>query len=438
MNANNNNNNLNIDNQNISNSLEIPPNLNLEENNGAFATGVNIIGQKKEVILPPIRKQTPPKHQQIPTESSIIQVTIDSPTFFEKAIPEYNPNFLSLTIPVDLSKIKRNALNSIGKVKFNHFVQNAALNELMDALISDGFWFIVGFFQNSNENLIEKEDDIRIKKIKISNRNEKKLVISSILRRMSTNYFKFFIRVCDMGPSRKNDPALNAFRDFISQCVFYSIYLAFPKSRHLFNEDFRNRIVFFFAYLFNGLTSENTFAVLHWELDLGKGNIIENNFKYKEDEHMKLPTLNELQQLLEKIYNRKKFLGENKRKKRKFRDDINSDILNTPLYRLYAETNKFETLNLVKPIKMSNRKIIDIYSVNKQHAAYLKNARDTIRNVHERKIQYKKEIAEKEKEFQNQINEVKENENRIKKELANIKIQNVQEYANYCIFISSK
>jgi hypothetical protein len=153
---------------------------------------------------------------------------------------------------------------------------------------------------------------------------------------------------------------------------------------------------------------------------------------------MKLPTLNELQQLLEKIYNRKKFLGENKRKKRKFRDDINSDILNTPLYRLYAETNKFETLNLVKPIKMSNRKIIDIYSVNKQHAAYLKNARDTIRNVHERKIQYKKEIAEKEKEFQNQINEVKENENRIKKELANIKIQNVQEYANYCIFISSK
>ena len=30
---------------------------------------------------------------------------------------------------------------------------------------------------------------------------------------------------------------------------------------------------------------------------------------------MKLPTLNELQQLLEKIYNRKKFLGENKRKK---------------------------------------------------------------------------------------------------------------------------
>ena len=436
----NNNTNLNTNNQpdskNILNSLEIAPNLNLEENNGAFATGVNIIGQKKEkeVILPPIRKQTP---KILSTESSY-NLPTNSPTFFDIKIPESTSSTLSLKIPVDLQKIKRNALNSIGKIKFNHFIQNSALNELMDHLISDGFWFIVGFFQSSNENKIEKEDDIKTKKIKTQKKNEKILIIISILRRMSTNYFKFFIRVCDLGPSRKNDPALNAFRDFMSQCVFYSIYLAFPKSRHLFNEEFRNRIVFFFAYLFNGLTSENTFAVLHWELDLGKGNIIENNKIYKEDEKMNLPLLSELQNLLEKIYNRKKFLGEKKKKKKKFRDDVNSDILNTPLYRLYAETNKFETLNLVKPIKMSNRKIIDIYSIDKQHARFLKEAREILKNANERKIQYKKEIAEKEKEFQNQINEVKENENRIKKELADIKIQNVQEYANYCIFISSK
>ena len=418
------------------------------EGTEVFTTGVNIIVTKKEkekekekeIILPPIKN--PPslqKEEKKEEEEKIEEIPIiKSPTFFDITPPKFIQGELSLSIPVDLIKIKKNAVNSISKVKFSHFLQNPALNELIDALISDSFWFIVCFFQSKNNNEIKPDDDLQTKRMKINNRNENFQIISQILKRMSCNYFKFFIRVCDMGPSRKNDPALNAFRDFISQCVFYSIYLAFPKSRHLFNEDFRNRIVFFFAYLFNGLTSENTFAVLHWELDLGKGNIIENNFKYKEDEHMKLPTLNELQQLLEKIYNRKKFLGENKRKKRKFRDDINSDILNTPLYRLYAETNKFETLNLVKPIKMSNRKIIDIYSVNKQHAAYLKNARDTIRNVHERKIQYKKEIAEKEKEFQNQINEVKENENRIKKELANIKIQNVQEYANYCIFISSK
>ena len=112
--------------------------------------------------------------------------------------------------------------------------------------------------------------------------------------------------------------------------------------------------------------------------------------------------------------------------------------MNTPLYKLYAETNKFETLNLVKPIKISNRRIIDIYQISKQHALYVKYAKDTLKNVAERKAQYEKEIAEKDAEFQNQIAEVKQNENRIKRELADIKIQRVQEYANYCIFISSK
>jgi hypothetical protein len=57
---------------------------------------------------------------------------------------------------------------------------------------------------------------------------------------------------------------------------------------------------------------------------------------------------------------------------------VNSDILNALLCRLYAETNKFETLGLVKPIKISIRKIIDFYSVNKQPADYLQNARDNI------------------------------------------------------------
>ena len=87
---------------------------------------------------------------------------------------------------------------------------------------------------------------------------------------------------------------------------------------------------------------------------------------------------------------------------------------------------------------MPNRKIIDIYQISKLHSNYVKFAKDTLKNVAERKAQHKKEIAEKDAEFQNQINEVKANENRIKKELNDIKIQNVQEYANYCIFISSK
>ena len=239
-----------------------------------------------------------------------------------------------------------------------------------------------------------------------------------------------------MGPTRKNDSALNSFKNFMSHSVFYSIYLAFPKSRDLFNEEFRNRIVYFFTYLFNGLVSENNFVELQWGLDLGKGNIIENNIKSKDALSMNLPNMSELQILIDQILNKDKYKGKMKKKKFKRRDEVNSDILNTPLYRIYAETNKFETLNLVKPIKMSNRKIIDIYQMNKIHSGYVKFAKDTLRNAAERKAQYLKEIKEKEEEFQKQINEIKSNEERVKKELESIKIQRVQEYANYCIFLS--
>ena len=411
--------------------------INLNENNGAFATAIDYKGgnkQEKEITLPPIKKQTPPKPEEPKSEIILIK----SPTFFEVHPPQYDPKNLSLPIPVDIIKIKKNALNSInasGKNKFNEFLKKPALRELIDALISDSFWFVVCFFQSKNDNY-DKNDDEQNSKIKVISKSEQTKLISEILCRMSCNYFKFFIRVCDMGQTRKNDSALNSFKNFMSHSVYYSIYLAFPKSRHLFNEEFRNRIVYFFTYLFNGLVSENNFVELHWGLDLGKGNIIETGTKSKDFIPMKLPNMSELQGLIDQILNKDKFKGKMKKNKKLKKDEVNSDILNTPLYRIYAETNKFETLNLVKPIKMSNRKIIDIYQMNKVHAGYVKFAKDTLRNAAERKAQYLKEIREKEEEFQKQINEIKNNEERVKKELENIKIQRVQEYANYCIFLS--
>ena len=336
-------------------------------------------------------------------------------------------------------KLKKNALNSINsskKNKFSEFLKNKALSELIDALISDSFWFVVCFFQSKNENYAKTEEDNQNSISKISSKNDQIKLISEILTRISGNYFKFFIRVADLGPIRKHDSALNSFKNFMSHSVYYSIYLAFPKSRHLFNEEFRNRIVYFFTYLFNGLVSENNFVELHWELDLGKGNIIENNTKEKDIIPMKLPTMTELQNLIDKIMNKDKFKGKMKKNGKRKKDEINTDILNTPLYRIYAETHKFETLNLVKPIKMSNRKIIDIYAINKIHAGYVKFAKDTLREAAERKAQCLKKIKEKEEEYQKQINEIKANEDRVKKELENIKLQRVQEYANYCIFLS--
>ena len=237
--------------------------VNLNENNGAFATGIDYIGgnkPEKEITLPLIKKQTPPKVEEPKPEIILIK----SPTFFEVHPPQYDPNNLSLPIPVDIVKIKKNALNSINsskKNKFSEFLKMKALCELIDALISDSFWFVVCFFQSKNENYGKPEDDTQYSKSKISSKNDQLKPISEILMRISSNYFKFFIRVGDLGPIRKNDSALNSFKNFMCHSVYYSIYLAFPKSRHLFDEEFRNRIVYFFTYLFNGLVSENNFVI---------------------------------------------------------------------------------------------------------------------------------------------------------------------------------
>ena len=102
--------------------------VNLNENNGAFATGIDYIGgnkPEKEITLPPIKKQTPPKLDEPKSDIIIVK----SLTFFEIHPPQYDPSNLSLPIPVDIIKIKKNALNSIntsGKTKFSEFLKKPA------------------------------------------------------------------------------------------------------------------------------------------------------------------------------------------------------------------------------------------------------------------------------------------------------------------------
>jgi hypothetical protein len=282
--------------------------------------------------------------------------------FLEAYPPKFNPKKLSLELPIDISKIKKNANNSTSKVKFNSILKNSTLSQLIDALIADSFWFVVCFFQSINELARTRRDEL-VKQV------------TEILKRMSCNYFKFFINICDEGPSRKNDSVLNVFRDFMSQCVFYSLYLAFPKSRHIFNEDFRNRIISLFAYLYNGLNSQNPFSAQHWDLDLGKGNIIDNfntnlsNKNKDSEKSIRLPDISDFDSLIQShfkksdtgIQKNESIHGVNKHKNITEKTaTVTTTILNTPLYRLYTENNRFETLNMIKPIKFSHRKVIDV------------------------------------------------------------------------------
>ena len=88
--------------------------INLNENNsGGFATGIDYIGGKrpsKEVILPPIKKPTPPIEEEEKEEEILDKnkPKSKSKTFFEAHPKPYDPKELSLSMPVDIEKIKKN------------------------------------------------------------------------------------------------------------------------------------------------------------------------------------------------------------------------------------------------------------------------------------------------------------------------------------------
>jgi len=184
--------------------------------------------------------------------------------FQEAFPPKYNSDKLSLELPVEIYTIRLNATKNFPfRGKINAIFKDKLLAEYVDAIISDSFWFVVAFFRSKNEL------DRRICE-------ELKKTAAEILKRISQNYFKFFINLCDDdSPVKKKDPILNVFHDFLAQCVFYSLFLGFPKSRHIFNENFRHKIISLFAYLCNGLGEHSNFNIDNWDLDLGTGNIIE-------------------------------------------------------------------------------------------------------------------------------------------------------------------
>ncbi len=199
-------------------------------------------------------------------ESSIVIISDSKKTknFQEAVPPEFCSEKLSLELPVEIYTIRLNATKNFPfRGKINAIFKDKVLSEYVDAIISDSFWFVVAFFRSKNE--LDKRVSEELKK-----------TAAEILKRISCNYFKFFINLCDDdSPVKKKDPILNIFHDFLSQCVFYSLFLGFPKSRHIFNDIFRHKIISLFAYLCNGLGTHSNFNVDHWDLDLGTGNIIE-------------------------------------------------------------------------------------------------------------------------------------------------------------------
>jgi hypothetical protein len=186
-------------------------------------------------------------------------------TFLDAMPPRLKTDHISLEIPVELSSIRLNAAGCPSyKGKFNTLLKDPYLCNIVDAIICDSFWFVICFFRLANQ--------------KDKNNNEKLTKKTDvILKRISKNYFTLFINLCDQNcVVKKKDPVMNSFPDFVAQCVYFSLFLSYPKSRAVFNDNFRKRLASLFFYIYNGLNTQQIFSTSHWVLDMGTGNIIEN------------------------------------------------------------------------------------------------------------------------------------------------------------------
>ena len=103
-----------------------------------------------------------------------------------------------------------------------------------------------------------------------------------------------------------------------------------------------------------------------------------------------------------------------------------------------AENLKFETLNMIKPIKLKQRKMFNTNEQEKIVNQNLTAATKSWKYVQELRKDFNEFKIENQKKFNSQHKEINANIKRLNKEFAEIKALRNAEYINYCIFINSK
>lgn len=93
---------------------------------------------------------------------------------------------------------------------------------------------------------------------------------SGLLSRISRNYFDLFLRV----PSEHRDLFFDSFYDCAAQAVYYSMFLAFPKSRSKLNtENYKQKIFSTVSELVTGIAVSSQ-SYNRWELILSSKNVL--------------------------------------------------------------------------------------------------------------------------------------------------------------------
>lgn len=107
---------------------------------------------------------------------------------FEEAVvpPFEHGNSFNLDLPVSIVILKKNAIKQLREKNiYEEIISQNDLNELINFMISDCFWFTVLFYKNEQTANGEKMNKFLSE------------VIEKYLKKISQNYFNFFIKLCE-------------------------------------------------------------------------------------------------------------------------------------------------------------------------------------------------------------------------------------------------
>jgi len=154
---------------------------------------------------------------------------------------------------IPMEKVMLNIVQNLDVKAWSEQARNSWFKDFRSrpsrAVISDTFWYcICWYFKPELHSPAERR----------------------LFDRISASFVVLFTSVA---PAKK-DMFFGCYADAVAQAVLYALFLAYPKSRASFGEQFRRDLVIKVAYWTTGLCPEFV-KTTHWKLNLGGGDVLQ-------------------------------------------------------------------------------------------------------------------------------------------------------------------
>lgn len=306
------------------------------------------------------------------------------------------------TIPMD--KVMTNIVNNLD---FKAWSENARSMWFKDfksppsrAVISDTFWYCICWYFKPGKHVDLEE---------------------GLYDRIAANFVALFSSVVQ---SRK-DFFFRCYADAVAQAVLYAMFLAYPKSRVHFTEQFRKDLIIRISYWTTGICPEFVDAS-HWKLNLGGGDVLQStasqhNWRTAERENQSHALS------VDALAGRRTSLAH--RPPRPVRP-----LRYSPLVEHFLKSRKYSSVNLIRATRMSmttaeeRAKLMDM-----KHAMLLERANAARAHCEQVVQEYNEECAEARRQDRQRQLQAQMAKKRLEIRRKEVLRSDPHEYSNYLV-----